>query len=51
VFAEAAGNVQTGLGERTLTADAKTAADGISASRSKVEQAFGMQKKDLAAQD
>jgi hypothetical protein len=51
VFAEAASKVQAALGERTLTADAKTAADGINASRSKVEQAFGMQKKDLAAQD
>jgi hypothetical protein len=30
------------LGDRTLTADAKTAADGIDASLGKVEQAFGM---------
>lgn len=51
VFAEAVAKVQTALGEKTLTADAKTAADGINASLSKVEQAFGMQKKDLAAQD
>jgi hypothetical protein len=51
VFAEAAAKVQTALGDRTLTADAKTAADGLNASLSKVEQAFGMQKKDLAAQD
>lgn len=51
VFAEAVNKVQTALGERTLTADAKTAADGINASLSKVEQAFGMQKKELAAQD
>jgi hypothetical protein len=51
VFTEAANKVQTALGDRTLTGDAKTAADGLSASLSKVEQAFGMQKKDLAAQD
>jgi hypothetical protein len=51
VFAESVAKVNTALGERTLTADAKTAADGINASVSKVEQAFGMQKKDLAAQD
>jgi hypothetical protein len=51
VFTEAAAKVQTAIGERTLTADAKTAADGLKASASKVEQAFGMQKKDLAAQD
>jgi hypothetical protein len=51
VFAEAVAKVQTALGERTLTADAKTAADGINGSLSKVEQAFGIQEKDLAAQD
>lgn len=51
VFAEAVNKVQTAIGERTLTADAKTAADGLNASLSKVEQAFGMQKKELAAQD
>ncbi len=51
VFAEAVAKVQTAIGERTLTADAKTAADGIKASLNKVEQAFGMEKKELAAQD
>jgi hypothetical protein len=51
VFAEAVNKVKTAIGERTLTADAKTAADGLDASLSKVEQAFGMQKKELAAQE
>jgi hypothetical protein len=51
VFVEAANKVQAALGERPLTANAKTANDGIKASLSKVEQAFAMTKPDLAAKD
>lgn len=42
VFVEAVEKVQTALGERALTGDAKTAADGITASVSKVKQAFAI---------
>lgn len=42
VFAESVQKVKESLGERTLTADAKTASDGIDASLAKVEQAFSM---------
>ena len=42
VFAEAVAKVQSALGERALTADAKAAAEGITAAVLKVEQAFGM---------
>jgi hypothetical protein len=41
-FTQSAQKVRASLGDRTLTVDAKTAADGIDASRAKVEQAFGM---------
>jgi hypothetical protein len=42
VFAESVQKVKDSLGERTLPADAKKAADGIAASLAKVQQAFGM---------
>ena len=42
LFVESVQKVKTDIGDRTLTADARTAADGIEASLSKVEQAFGM---------
>jgi hypothetical protein len=42
VFAEAVKKLETTLGSKTLTPDATKALDGIKASFSKVEQAFGM---------
>jgi hypothetical protein len=42
VFTEAVKKLETTLGSKTLTPDATKALDGIKASYSKVEQAFGM---------
>jgi hypothetical protein len=48
VFAESVKQVRSTIGERALSADAKTANDGITASLSKVEQAFGMDTPSVA---
>jgi hypothetical protein len=42
VFVDAANKLHASIGSRTLTADAKTASDGITSAVNKVEQAFGM---------
>jgi len=48
-FAESARQVHSSLGSRTLSDDAKTASDGISAALAKVEQAFNMSSAPAAA--